>query len=75
MLSLKRFGTVISNNFNKYKWYHARTHTQTCLEMQESKSFSSCKKLHAVIARSSLPDHGYLKDRVVFGYYLVPKGL
>lgn len=33
MLSLKRFGTVISNNFNKYKQYHARTHMQTRLEM------------------------------------------
>lgn len=37
MLSLKRFGLVISNNFNKYKQYHVRAHaytqTNTRLEM------------------------------------------
>jgi len=79
MLSLKRFGMVISNNFNRYKQDHGcaltQTHTNTRLEIQESKSFSICKKLHSFIARSSLSDHRYLKDRVVFGYYLVPKGL
>lgn len=50
-------------------------HTNTPLEMQESKSCSICKKTYTFIARSSLSDHRYLKDRVVFGYYLVPKGL
>lgn len=78
MLSLKRFGPAISNNFYKYKHYPVCVHTQThLLKCRNQKAALSAKKknTYTFIARSSLSDHRYLKDRVVFGYYLVPKGL
>lgn len=51
-------------------------HTQTYfLKCRNQKTVQSVKKAYTFIARSSLSDHRYLKDRVVFGYYLVPKGL
>lgn len=76
MLSLKKFGPEILTNISSIMGVHTHIHVQIhVLKCRNQKASLSAKNLYTFIARSSLSDHRYLKDRVVFGYYLVPKGL
>lgn len=60
MPSLKRFGPVISNNFNKYKHYHACTHTHTDIQTHALKHRNQKASLSAKNYVLLLPGAAFL---------------